>query len=897
MIEAPAAAAWLLTYLLHSTLLLGSIWWAVKIGLVRSPALRDSLWKAAIAGGLVTATVQIVASVPGTAIPMQLEPPDRQVARTPGSTGGSATRGGTGAPDGSPGGIRSSRPSDVAPGIAGGLPPVVSGRAPDRLDRVAYEPSIPADAGPLLEHLRSGPRETPPAASPVAGAPFHSSVGRPWAGDPGRGALRGALAVWIVVSGWALARLLRARIRLQRLLGRDRAEVRGEPARILERLCRGAGMRRRIRLTRSPGLHGPVALGTSEICLPERAIRELETEQLESLLAHELAHLVRRDPLWMMICAVVERLFIFQPLNRLGRCRMQENAEYLCDDWAVRQTGRRVTLARCLARVAGWIDRHPRPALVASMAGSDSRFVRRVRRLLERRGSRRETPRLVRAALVAGLLVAVVTLVPGFRSSAAACPPDDEDERRASLTTAQDDRSPVPHVSLGITVDPVGEDLAAHLDLEADALLVAHVIEGRSADRAGLRRHDILTAVEGRSPVTLERLRSALARKRPGDQLRLAGLRRGRPFEVVVSFGGSRDAGRRNEARPERRRRASRDADRDRALAEIEDVVREALSELEGSLGPAIEGVLEGVDPALENLDGSLGPALEGLDELLQGLHPVIEDLEPELRRFPDVQLRDLGPQIRDLVGRFEGLDREALEAMDEKEIEELEAEIEEVVEELVEPRVEAIEEFVEGVIEPRIEHVTEIVEQVLEGRLEGLEEQIEAIVEPLERRIELEVEVERLEGEIEAIVEPLEEEIEAHGRELDEEEIEELERRLRPRVEEIEKRMERLVGPRVREIERRVQELMGSRMEHAERILEELGPRAERYGIEIERAIGPALKSLERRLQEELGPGLERLRRRIESAVEDDHDHEHDDDRDRDHRRKRVRASRSIRV
>ena len=52
------AAGWLLTYLVHSTLLLLSAWlitsWART-----SDTVRDVLWKCALVGGLVTATIQI----------------------------------------------------------------------------------------------------------------------------------------------------------------------------------------------------------------------------------------------------------------------------------------------------------------------------------------------------------------------------------------------------------------------------------------------------------------------------------------------------------------------------------------------------------------------------------------------------------------------------------------------------------------------------------------------------------------------------------------------------------------------------------------------------------------------------------------------------------------------
>ncbi|HJQ97745.1 MAG TPA: hypothetical protein VJ826_05480, partial [Candidatus Polarisedimenticolaceae bacterium] len=54
-------AVWSVTYLLHSTLLIGLIWIASRW--VRSASARDTLWKVALCGGIVTATVQTFSPV------------------------------------------------------------------------------------------------------------------------------------------------------------------------------------------------------------------------------------------------------------------------------------------------------------------------------------------------------------------------------------------------------------------------------------------------------------------------------------------------------------------------------------------------------------------------------------------------------------------------------------------------------------------------------------------------------------------------------------------------------------------------------------------------------------------------------------------------------------------
>jgi beta-lactamase regulating signal transducer with metallopeptidase domain len=154
----------------------------------------------------------------------------------------------------------------------------------------------------------------------------------------------------------------------------------------------------------------PVALPGNEVCLPRRALLELQPEEQEGMLAHEIAHLVRRDPQWLVLARVIEMVFFFQPLNRLARRRMQEVAEYLCDDWAVARTSRPVMLAKCLAAVAEWVGRAPRMGtprlhpMSAMVESGGSPLVRRVGRILGgRRAPNARTSRVAFAMSVCAL--------------------------------------------------------------------------------------------------------------------------------------------------------------------------------------------------------------------------------------------------------------------------------------------------------------------------------------------------------------------------------------------------------------------------------------------------------------------------------------------------------------
>ncbi|MFT6107818.1 MAG: hypothetical protein ACJA2W_000727 [Planctomycetota bacterium] len=104
---------------------------------------------------------------------------------------------------------------------------------------------------------------------------------------------------------------------------------------------------------------------------------------MQAMLAHEIGHVARFDPLWTAAARSVAALFFFQPLNWLMVKRLDESAEYCCDEFAVDVTGNEVALARCLATVAEWIVGGSTSVRAACpMAHRNSPLASRVNRIL-----------------------------------------------------------------------------------------------------------------------------------------------------------------------------------------------------------------------------------------------------------------------------------------------------------------------------------------------------------------------------------------------------------------------------------------------------------------------------------------------------------------------------------
>lgn len=120
------------------------------------------------------------------------------------------------------------------------------------------------------------------------------------------------------------------------------------------------------------------------IWLPLSLLTQLPREQVEALLAHELAHIARMDWLWNGVQCVIESLLFFHPAAWwLGR-RIRQEREHACDDLAVLACGDAIALAEALAQLER--HRHPTPHLVLTAHGGS--LMQRITRLLSSPPSR-----------------------------------------------------------------------------------------------------------------------------------------------------------------------------------------------------------------------------------------------------------------------------------------------------------------------------------------------------------------------------------------------------------------------------------------------------------------------------------------------------------------------------
>jgi serine protease Do len=99
---------------------------------------------------------------------------------------------------------------------------------------------------------------------------------------------------------------------------------------------------------------------------------------------------------------------------------------------------------------------------------------------------------------------------------------------------------PVSRGYLGITSQELDQDFQASLGVK-EGVVVAEVQRGQAADKAGLQRLDVITAVEAQKVGSPDELVASIASRRAGEKVRMSIVRDGKHLDVTVLLGDRKD--------------------------------------------------------------------------------------------------------------------------------------------------------------------------------------------------------------------------------------------------------------------------------------------------------------------------------------------------------------------
>jgi len=257
-----------------------------------------------------------------------------------------------------------------------------------------------------------------------------------------------------------------------------------------ERMAKALGLARPVLLRVTSAIAGPVTIGAvrSMVLLPLSALTALGPDELEVVLAHELAHVRRADFFWNLVQTLAETLFFFHPAVWWIGSRIRHERELCCDDLALKICPDAVVYANALFRLEEQRVRHWRFAMALDGHQSSHSLRMRIARIIDAPAQKpRIRPMQPFSWTVAGIAL-LVLLIPGPQVMASlhpAAPAVAAAHSIAPVVNAAKPRAihPVPAAVSTFAVDPRPAMQAAETQSNADQQ------EKSAADAVTVKKH------------------------------------------------------------------------------------------------------------------------------------------------------------------------------------------------------------------------------------------------------------------------------------------------------------------------------------------------------------------------------------------------------------------------
>lgn len=184
----------------------------------------------------------------------------------------------------------------------------------------------------------------------------------------------------------------------------------------LRTIAEKINIHRQIKLVESALVQIPTVVGWLKpvILFPLGMFTALPPHEIESILAHELAHIRRNDFIINILQSIVEILFFYHPVVWYISKNIENERENCCDDIAIAVTGDSLTYIKALTNLANLKINTLTPAL--AITGKNGSLLQRVSRIarntnLVNRWARQHTisPKLTAAMIVIMSLLLLVT--------------------------------------------------------------------------------------------------------------------------------------------------------------------------------------------------------------------------------------------------------------------------------------------------------------------------------------------------------------------------------------------------------------------------------------------------------------------------------------------------------
>jgi len=215
---------------------------------------------------------------------------------------------------------------------------------------------------------------------------------------------------WLIGMLLMITRLAGGYVLAWRLKTTQLKEIEREYLMVAERLALKLGIRRKVRIFESFRVDVPVVIGYLKpvILLPAGLLSRIPYDQLEIILAHELAHIRRADFLINLIQSLIEVMLFFNPFVWWISQVIRHERENVCDDMALSLTGKGLTLAKALISLSECKKEINNNQAV--MYFNKTNTMKRIERLFRNPKTKPSNPEKILVSLIAFIVVLVISV-------------------------------------------------------------------------------------------------------------------------------------------------------------------------------------------------------------------------------------------------------------------------------------------------------------------------------------------------------------------------------------------------------------------------------------------------------------------------------------------------------
>ena len=191
------------------------------------------------------------------------------------------------------------------------------------------------------------------------------------------------VVVWMIGVVFFLTKIILGWIGMELIKSRVNYQLPVNLLKVFNQLKLKLSISKPVKLGISNRINVPMVFGHAKpiILLPLASINQLELEEVEAILIHEMAHILHSDFLKNIVVMIGEALYFYHPVIWLLSKDIKEERENLCDDKVVHLYPNRIHYAKILVRMQE-LHHGNHPNIAMALFSKKFTLMKRIQRIL-----------------------------------------------------------------------------------------------------------------------------------------------------------------------------------------------------------------------------------------------------------------------------------------------------------------------------------------------------------------------------------------------------------------------------------------------------------------------------------------------------------------------------------